>query len=955
MTRSARKESLPRSARLPLRLESLEDRTTPATFTVTNLSDAGAGSLRNAIDLANITTGADVIDFAPAIRGETVKLTTFFNPPNSATVLGATFNPAGPTGLIVFDDVTIQGTGETITRTASESFRLFQVANTGKLTLQNLTLTNGHAIGGMGDSGGGGAAGLGGAIYNQGSLTITGCFLSGNTAEGNSGLDSIAPTVTGRGGGGLGGGLAGVNGGGPNGGLAVGPGSPRAVGFGGGGHGGNFGVGNEPESGGFGGGGGGGFAGFDGGGNGGFGGGGGAGLAAAAGKGFGGFGGGNGSASPIGNGGGGAGMGGAVFNQGGTVTIANSTLLDNTAVGGIGDGDSQQGGGFGGGVFNLNGSLTLTNATFSNNRVSNGVFGAKNVAEGGAVYNLSLNVGTVTPTQTATVTVANTILADSRVGLGSTDRTPDVVNNQVNGTATIIATGPNLITAAVVNTGGAVSGTPFTVAFPNYDLLNTDDGGLTKTLSLNAGSPAIDAGSNAAATGLATDQRGPGFVRISNGVVDIGAFEVQVPVVVDPATLPNGVQGIAYSQTLTVSGPVGPFTFTVTAGTPPPGITLSNTGTLSGTPTQAGTFAFSVTATNATAEAGSRAYTLTIGPPPPAQPAAVGGLLDGTARRLNPAGGKYQLGDTLNFFPGLGVNVRVATADVTGDGVPDYVGGTGPGSVTRVAVRDGATGTEVVSWQPFESAFTGGVFVAAQDMDGDGKAEVVVSPDQGGGPVAAVFAGAMLAAGTGGDAAQIVRYFGIDDPGFRGGARPALGDVTGDGKADLIVSAGFLGGPRITIWDGASVLAGTPAQRLNFFAFENTLRNGAFVAAGDVTGDGVADVAFGGGPGGAPRVRLFDGKALLAAGSFTNLDEVGTAQKANFFAGDSSLRGGVRLALLDADGGGRADLITGSGEGEPSRVRVYLSGNLLANANPTADQDLDPFAGAVLAGGVFVG
>ncbi|HVK13744.1 MAG TPA: hypothetical protein VM597_33680, partial [Gemmataceae bacterium] len=100
--------------------------------------------------------------------------------------------------------------------------------------------------------------------------------------------------------------------------------------------------------------------------------------------------------------------------------------------------------------------------------------------------------------------------------------------------------------------------------------------------------------------------------------------------------------------------------------------------------------------------------------------------------------------------------------------------------------------------------------------------------------------------------------------------------------------------------------------------------------------------------------RLFDGQALLAAGPFTNLDEVGSAQRANFFAGDSDLRGGVRLALRDADGDGEADLVTGSGEGEPSRVRVYRAANLLANPSPAADQELDPF-GAVLADGVFVG
>jgi hypothetical protein len=143
--------------------------------------------------------------------------------------------------------------------------------------------------------------------------------------------------------------------------------------------------------------------------------------------------------------------------------------------------------------------------------------------------------------------------------------------------------------------------------------------------------------------------------------------------------------------------------------------------------------------------------------------------------------------------------------------------------------------------------------------------------------------------------------------------------------------------------------------RPDFFAFEPTLRNGAFVAAGDVDGDGFAEVAFGGGPGGAPRVRLFDGKALLAAGGFNNLDEVPAAQRANFFAGDVSLRGGVRVALRDADGTGTADLLAGSGEGEPSRVRVYRSANLLANPTPAADQEIDPFGGAVLADGAFVG
>jgi hypothetical protein len=101
-------------------------------------------------------------------------------------------------------------------------------------------------------------------------------------------------------------------------------------------------------------------------------------------------------------------------------------------------------------------------------------------------------------------------------------------------------------------------------------------------------------------------------------------------------------------------------------------------------------------------------------------------------------------------------------------------------------------------------------------------------------------------------------------------------------------------------------------------------------------------------------VRLFDGAKLLAAGAFQTLDDIPTAQLANFFAGDSALRGGVRMDLRADASTGRDELVTASGEGEHSLVRVFLSANLLANPNPVPDQIIDPF-GVTLAGGVFVG
>ncbi|MBX9579833.1 MAG: VCBS repeat-containing protein [Gemmataceae bacterium] len=287
------------------------------------------------------------------------------------------------------------------------------------------------------------------------------------------------------------------------------------------------------------------------------------------------------------------------------------------------------------------------------------------------------------------------------------------------------------------------------------------------------------------------------------------------------------------------------------------------------------------------------------------------------------------------FEPTFAGGVRVASGDVNHDGVADTVAGTGPGRTAEVRVFDGASGTELFRTQPFGD-FAGGVFVAAGDVDGDGKAEVAVSPDQGGGPRVRVFRGI--------DFAPLVDFFGIEDPAFRGGARVAIGDLNGDGKAEVVVAAGFQGGPRVSGWDGAGLAGGTFRHPFgDFFAFEPTLRNGTFVAVGDVDGDGTGDVIAGGGPGGGPRVLVFDG-GELRAGRRTPL--------ANFFAGPEGERNGVPVGSADLDADGRADVLSGTGAGSGSRARAYLGRDLTPSTAPPAFRDFDPFPGVL---GVFVG
>jgi hypothetical protein len=326
-----------------------------------------------------------------------------------------------------------------------------------------------------------------------------------------------------------------------------------------------------------------------------------------------------------------------------------------------------------------------------------------------------------------------------------------------------------------------------------------------------------------------------------------------------------------------------------------------------------------------------------------------------------------------------------------GPGTVEYVG-SGPGSPPTVSVT-ASKATSPTTLTVFEDTFTGGVFVAAGDVTGDGFPDLVVTPDQGGGGRVRVFDGVTRAV--------VADFFGIDDPGFRGGCRAAIGDVNGDGKGDIIVAAGSGGGPRIAVYDGADLAPGRTPRKLmgDFFAFENTLRNGAYVAAGDVNGDGFADLIFGGGPGGGPRVRIESGKVLLTAG-LTQLDAAPIptlgpepkqadysnfnsyfrdaeawlgmkanieyltshpqpsaqntgAELANFFAGDPNGRDGVRVAAKDFDGDGRADVVTGLGAPGDPQVREYLGTLFPFVGTPTASKDLTPFPG--LPGDVYVG
>ncbi|WP_295811608.1 putative Ig domain-containing protein, partial [uncultured Nitratireductor sp.] len=104
-----------------------------------------------------------------------------------------------------------------------------------------------------------------------------------------------------------------------------------------------------------------------------------------------------------------------------------------------------------------------------------------------------------------------------------------------------------------------------------------------------------------------------GFEDSVADTVSITVTREPPDITLGPDSLPDGKRGEAYGPaTLTASGGIAPHSFAVTAGGLPDGLSLTADGTLSGTPTEAGNFTFTVTASDADSFTGMREYTLTL-------------------------------------------------------------------------------------------------------------------------------------------------------------------------------------------------------------------------------------------------------------------------------------------------------------------------------------------------------
>lgn len=262
----------------------------------------------------------------------------------------------------------------------------------------------------------------------------------------------------------------------------------------------------------------------------------------------------------------------------------------------------------------------------------------------------------------------------------------------------------------------------------------------------------------------------------------------------------------------------------------------------------------------------------------------------GEVRAFNPAT-QGQIFDLFPFGQGFTGGVNVAAADVNGDGVPDVVAAMASGG-SQVVTVDGKTGTVLKSFAAFDSSFNGGASIAVGDVTRDGGPDIIVGAGPGGGPNVKVFD---AATGT------QIRSFYAFDPSFEGGVRLAVGYFDSDFTTDIVVGAGPGGGPNVKVIGGA-----TGATIRSFFAYDPSFTGGVTVATGVGRADGLTDIITGSGAN-SPHVKVFDAATGAITQSFYAFSENGF---------------GANVASVDL-GNGATSIVVGPTSGGQSLVKVF--------------------------------
>jgi hypothetical protein len=305
--------------------------------------------------------------------------------------------------------------------------------------------------------------------------------------------------------------------------------------------------------------------------------------------------------------------------------------------------------------------------------------------------------------------------------------------------------------------------------------------------------------------------------------------------------------------------------------------------------------------------------------------------------RVHPSNSKIATSPTWEFTVGaLSAPVDTSwgtTLDVNGDGYPDLiVGASGtPAAYVYMGTSSGLSTTPTTLANPGAASESFGYSVAsAGDVNGDGYADIVVGAYAAAGSTGTVYVyyGSATAWGSSTPPTPVT----LTSPGgagmYFGASVASAGDVNGDGYADIVVGNGGAGNDGNTGTSQAYVFLGGPS---GVPALATTLNDpdgagGQFgfsvASAGDVNGDGYGDLVIG-----APNASSAAGKAYVYLGGTGDATGLATTPASTLTGPTASIFGSSVACAGDVNGDGYADIIVGAPEGDSSGDAYVFHGS----------------------------